>query len=267
MSFKIGFIGAGNMGGALINGIIRADIAQKDDIFVYDKDAEKVESFCAQGFNACASTLDTAKKSDYVFLCVKPQNYEEVLLELKDDELKDKVFITIAAGISIAYIKNMLGFDAKVIRVMPNTPLLIGYGASAISTKEPVSQEEFDFVKDIFATSGICEVIDESLMNEIISINGSSPAYFYYFIDIMANFADSRGIDKEVATRLIVDSMIGSAKMVVETAKTPTELINMVTSPGGTTLEAMKVFYDEDIKAIFEEAMTKCNKRADELGR
>ena len=267
MSFKIGFIGAGNMGGALIGGIVRTNIAEKNDIYVYDKDVQKIDFFTSQGFSSCNSALDTAKNSDFVFLCVKPQNYEEVLCELKDETLKDKVFVTIAAGISIVYIKNMLGFDAKVIRVMPNTPLLIGYGASAISTKEPVSQSEFDFVREIFAASGICEVIDESLMNEIISINGSSPAYFYHFIDIMANFAESRGIDKHAATRLIIQSMIGSAKMTEESGKTPTELIDMVTSPGGTTLEAMKVFYDKNIKGIFEEAMLQCNRRADELGR
>ena len=150
---------------------------------------------------------------------------------------------------------------------MPNTPLLLSQGATAMCRSQGVTDEMFETVEEFFSSCGTVSELEESQMNAVISVNGSSPAYFYLFAKAMLDNAEKQGIAKEVALPMIAQTLIGSAGMLVYSGKTPDELIEMVSSPGGTTLEALNVFYQHDLEKIVDEAMLACTKRAEELGK
>jgi pyrroline-5-carboxylate reductase len=260
---RIGFIGAGNMSTAIISGLLNNGY-QSNLIFIYDIDESKVSAF--NGCNASGSISELANSSEIIFLCVKPQNFEDVLPQIK---VKDnaKIFVSIAAGISTDYIRATIGENAKVIRTMPNTPLLLGEGATAICRTSNISDEEFSIVFNIFSILGKACELNEEKMNAIVAVNGSSPAYIYLFADAIIKGAIEQGIDGETAKTLFCQTLIGSAKMLLTSEKTPNELIKMVASPGGTTLKALEVFNNSNFSNIIIEAMNACTKRAAELGK
>lgn len=265
--YKIGVIGAGNMGLAIIDGAINCKIFKNSDVAVFDISKERMDLCESKGYTVFKDELDIVNNCQMVLFAVKPQVFGKLLEKIvtKKDELHNKIFITIAAGISIEYIQKYLGYETKIVRVMPNTPLMIGYGASALSKSKSVSNSEFENVLKIFKSMGEAAVIPEEQMNKIIAVNGSSPAYVYYFINCIAKSAKNMGIDSEVAKKLIVQTFIGAAKMVVKTGKEPEDLIRQVCSPGGTTIESIKVFDNSDLFDVINEGCMKCVKRADEL--
>lgn len=265
---KIGFIGTGNMANAIINGIVSKQLFPCSDIGVYDVDNEKCAVLREKlSVTAAESIADIIENYAVVFLSVKPQVYPVVLEDIKKCGDCDNIFVSIAAGISTDYVKSALGFEGKVIRVMPNTPLLLGCGATAMSYKAPVSDFEFEFVKKIFESSGIVSVLDESKMNEVIAVNGSSPAYIYLFAKAMIDGAQEQGIDPDTAKSLVAQTLIGSARMLTESGDDPQTLIDKVSSPGGTTLKALEALYEMNFEAAVKEAMARCTKRAYELGK
>lgn len=263
---SIGFIGAGNMATAIIKGLI----AQKGSgsfINVFDVSSEKLDEISKLGVNAFSSSLDVVKNSEIIVLAVKPQNYAEVLEALKDVVSTDKTFVSIAAGISINYVQSALGCECPVVRVMPNTPLLLKKGASALCPSGNISEENKQIVYDMFAGSGVCEYIAEDHMNEIIAVNGSSPAYIYMFAKAMADYAVSVGIDYDKALNLICATLEGSAAMLKESGDTPDVLIEKVSSKGGTTIEALNKLREHGFTEAIDDAMKACTKRAEELGK
>ena len=263
---SIGFIGAGNMATAIIKGLI----AQKGSgsfINVFDVSSEKLDEISKLGVNAFSSSQDVVKNSDIIVLAVKPQNYAEVLEALKEVVSTDKTFVSIAAGISINYVQSALGCECPVVRVMPNTPLLLKKGASALCPSGNISEENKQIVYDMFAGSGVCEYITEDHMNEIIAVNGSSPAYIYMFAKAMADYAVSVGIDYDKALNLICATLEGSAAMLKESGDTPDVLIEKVSSKGGTTIEALNKLREHGFTEAIDDAMKACTKRAEELGK
>lgn len=264
---KIGFIGAGNMATAIIGSLMAQNNGKADFINVFDLDAEKCAVMQKNGVNICASAVDVMNNSDITVLAVKPQNYPEVLDELKPFVTEDKVFVSIAAGISISYVQNLLGCSCPVVRVMPNTPLLLKKGASALCPSENISDEDKQIVYDMFAGSGVCEYISEEHMNEIISVNGSSPAYIYLFAKAMADYAEKQGIDYDKAMNLICATLEGSAAMLRESGDTADELIKKVSSKGGTTIAALDCLEKRGFYDSVQEAMQACTDRAEELGK
>ena len=263
---SIGFIGAGNMATAIIKGLI----AQKGSgsfINVFDVSSEKLDEISKLGVNAFSSSQDVVKNSEIIVLAVKPQNYAEVLEALKDVVSTDKTFVSIAAGISINYVQSALGCECPVVRVMPNTPLLLKKGASALCPSGNISEENKQIVYDMFAGSGVCEYITEDHMNEIIAVNGSSPAYIYMFAKAMADYAVSVGIDYDKALNLICATLEGSAAMLKESGDTPDVLIEKVSSKGGTTIEALNKLREHGFSEAIDDAMKACTKRAEELGK
>lgn len=263
---KIGFIGAGNMTTAIINGILKNNSDNAGHLAVFDLDPEKLALMTAKGISAADSCKALAAMCDIIVLAVKPQNYPEVLAEIKDTVRDDTVIVTIAAGISIDYIRQKLGKTCPAVRVMPNTPLLLGMGASALCRSDNISDADFDEVYKMFAFSGEAVILPESQMNAVIAVNGSSPAYIYLFAKAMVDYAASVGIDSETALRLVCKTFEGSAEMLRNSGDSPETLIQKVSSKGGTTIEAMKVLKDREVpKAIFD-AMAACTKRAEELG-
>ncbi len=261
----IGFIGVGNMASAIINGILKKNLYFENEITIYDNDSTKYQKF---NIKPSESIAELCTRSDIIFLCVKPQVYNVVLDEIganiDSEMLSKKTFVSIAAGISTSHICKKLKAPSPVIRVMPNTPLLIGEGASALTSNEYVDKQTFSRVVEIFSALGITKILSEDMMNRIISVNGSSPAYVYLFAKAMCEGAKAQGISDDVLP-LVVQSIIGSAKMMAQTSMTPDELIKMVTSPGGTTLAALNSFESDDFCGVIKRAMQQCTDRAEEI--
>ncbi len=261
---KLGFIGFGNMGGAIVRGVNNK--LGNTAVFVFDKDAKKLEGLSNYGATAAASVLELAKRCDYLLLAVKPQQLDEVLEEIRKADNHDIVIISICAGISAEYIKERTFDKAKIVLVMPNTPMMLGFGASAMAKCDNVSEKEFAFAKKIIGSCGITETVPEDKMKEIIAINGSSPAFIYLYAKGFVDYAKKVGIDENAALRLFAQSLIGSAKMLTESKMTVDELIKQVSSPGGTTLAGLEELYNGKLTDTVVKACEACTKRAYELG-
>lgn len=264
---KIGFIGAGNMATAIINGLISNKAVEAENVNVFDLDKEKLNLMKQKGINSLVSSKEVVKNSDIIVLAVKPQNYSEVLQELKEVVNESKIFVSIAAGISISYVRNELSCNCPMVRVMPNTPLLLGKGATALCPSENISADDFETIKNMFALSGTIEVFTEDHMNEIISVNGSSPAYIYFFAKVMADYAKSCNIDYDKAMNLICATLEGSAEMLRNSGDSAETLIEKVSSKGGTTIAALNKLREYKFEEAITQAMKACTDRAEELGK
>ncbi|MDE5772202.1 MAG: pyrroline-5-carboxylate reductase [Ruminococcus sp.] len=262
---KIGFIGAGNMGSAIMKGISKSSV--EAELYAFDPDRKKVESLSEYGVKCCASETELVAECKYVFLAVKPQIMDTVLDASAPAITADTVLISIAAGIDDSFICGKTRPDAKIILVMPNTPLLLGEGASALSHNDNVTDKEFETVLDIFRLCGKASVISKDKMKEIIALNGSSPAFIYLFAKGFIDYADSVGIDRKSATELFTQSLIGSAKMITDSGYTIDELIKMVSSPGGTTLAGLDRLYEGNLTETVKNCCESCTKRAYELSK
>ncbi|WP_028520540.1 pyrroline-5-carboxylate reductase [Ruminococcus flavefaciens] len=264
---NIGFIGAGNMGSAIMKGISSSSLGKDTSLFAFDPSTDKVEALADYGVAACSSEKEIMEKCKYVFLAVKPQIIEGVLEAISAYTTNDTVIISIAAGIGDEFIAKKTISDAKVILVMPNTPLLLGEGASALSRNDKVTDEEFDVVLNIFRICGKAAVIPKDKMKEIIAINGSSPAFIYLFAKGFIDYAASVGIDRAAAEELFTQSLIGSAKMITDSGNTIDELIKMVSSPGGTTLAGLDKLYEGNLTDVVKKCCESCTNRAYELSK
>lgn len=256
------FLGAGNMAYAIIGGMKNADIT------VYDKLPTQYDKFNGS-VKIASSASEGVRNADYILLSVKPQNFPELLAEIRENvpSLVGKTFISIAAGVSCASICNKLGQNVAVIRTMPNTPLMIGKGVTALSKNAYVSNEAFNEVTGIFAALGKTILLPEDKMNAIIAATSSAPAYVYHFIAAIYNEAKKEGIDAPELLSAICAMVSGSAELLMSTQRTPEELIKTVTSPKGTTEKAMEVLYNEDFAGTVARAMEACTQRAEELSK
>lgn len=260
---SIGFIGAGNMATAIISGIKNGSI--ECDIYAFDLNKIKLDNLNKYGVIATSSSVELVKKVDYLLLAVKPQHITQVLEEIKPHINHNTVIISIAAGITGAYISKVLSFSAKVVQVMPNTPLMLSLGATAMSKWNDVSDKEFEFAKSLFDCAGKTEIIPKEKMNEIIPINGSSPAFIYKFAECFVNYGKSVGIDEKVCLNLFAQSLVGSAKMLTDSGMSIEELITMVSSKGGTTIAGLDGLNEMKLNDAVLVACEKCVSRAYEL--
>lgn len=266
---KISFIGAGNMASAIIKSIVNSGRIPANAVYVYDKFSEKSDELSYLGINVCYSLADACNASDYILLAVKPQDYENLILSIKEvtENVSSKTFISIAAAISCDYVCSVLGTDCPVIRVMPNTPLMLGVGATAISRNSLVSDKQYSKICTVFAASGCVCALDEDMMNKVISVNSSSPVYLYLLAKSMIEKAVSYGISEKNARELVYQTLKGSVEMLIKSGKSPDELVSMVASPGGTTLAAIKSFESDNFDAVVKTAMDACTERAEELSK
>lgn len=267
MGKKIGFIGAGNMATAIIGGLISKNISKPKDIYIFDLSQEKLDIMKNKGISTVHTSSEVVISSDIIVLAVKPQNYVEVLQGIKEAVTEDKVFVTIAAGISTAFVNNQLEKACPMVRVMPNTPMLLGKGATAICRNDIISDDDFNFVKQMFELGGTVEILREEDMNKIISVNGSSPAYIYMFAKAMVEYAVENGIAKDTALNLICATLEGSAAMLRTSDDDIDTLIEKVCSKGGTTIEAVNTLNEYNFCEGIKKAMESCTKRAEELGK
>ncbi len=263
---KVGFIGTGNMGSAIIRGIA-SKFGADAEIHAFDVDAEKLAKLAESGVKPESSECDVVKTCKYVFLAIKPQMFEAVVPKLAAAVTDETVIVSIAAGITEEYIRSQTGDGTKVVLVMPNTPFLLGEGASALAKGDNTSDEEFDVVCSIFATGGKTAVVSKDKMKEIIAVNGSSPAFIYLYAKYFIDYAASVGIDAEAAKELFAQSLIGSAKMMTDSGYTMDELIKMVSSPGGTTLAGLDELYKADLADAVKKCCESCTRRAYELSK
>ncbi|MDU4659573.1 MAG: pyrroline-5-carboxylate reductase [Clostridium butyricum] len=260
---KVGFIGCGNMGSSMVGGLIKSGFLKSEEIIVSTK-TEASSKKLRDEFKV-ATTLDSktvAKESETIILAVKPNMYKSVVEEIKSELTEDKLIITIAAGISIENMEEWLGDDLKIIRTMPNTPALVGQAMSAVYPNKNVSEEELKYCINIFESFGECEVLEEKYFDGFIAVAGSSPAYVFMFIEAMADGAVKLGIPRAKAYKMAAQSVLGSAKMVLETGKHPGELKDMVCSPAGTTIDAVVELEKLGFRNSVIQAMDKCAEKS-----
>lgn len=261
---KICFIGGGNMGEAIIRGLISQKLTAPQNIYLYEIDKSKHEKFVKMGINVASTAKDGISPCDFVLLALKPALIRGFLEENKE-YFSDKVVLSIAASVPISLICEVLGEKTPTIRIMPNTPMLVGKGAAAISSNEYVSKKDFEYICRMLSGMSVLSVLDEDSMNKVISVNGSSPAYVYAFIRAMLKGAEEQGIGEKQALPLILRTIEGAVKMVEKSDVSIDTLIDRVCSPGGTTLAAMSVLSEKGFEEAVAEAMTACTQRADEI--
>ncbi len=264
---KFAFLGTGNMAGAIIRSM--QGNYSPENIVLFDKDTSKYDLYKNESFILAESAPKAVEEADYIFLAVKPQNFTELLTEIKNSgvSLENKTFISIAAGITTNFVCEKLGQSVAVIRTMPNTPLLVGKGVTALSKNKYVNEKIFKNICAIFAASGTSFTLPEEKMNNIISVTSSSPAFVFLFIKSIYDTALEMGFDNKDLLEIICKMVTGSTELLLKTGKTPDELISMVKSPKGTTEQALNVFIENGFQEIIKEAMIKCSERAEELSR
>lgn len=255
----IGFIGAGNMGSAMIGGILDASLVTTSQIIASAHSPETLDKIRTKfSIETTQSNEVVAERSDILFLAVKPNKFSEVLPQIKGHLKPDCIVVSIAAGQPIANIEALLG-EVRLIRAMPNTPALVGAAMSALCPNDKVTPEEVKLVESLFNSFGRVEVVPESMMDAVVGVSGSSPAYVYMFIEAMADAAVADGIR---AHRLInlLPSLFGRRKMILETGKHPGELKDAVCSPGGTTIEAVAALEHGGFRDTVISAQRACSK-------
>jgi pyrroline-5-carboxylate reductase len=259
-TYKIGFIGCGNMAAAIINGI--GKFLPGSAVFVYDIDPEKAGRF--SGVTVCASIGEVADHTQILFLCVKPNVLPDAAAEIKKNNI---TVVSIAAGIPVSRLREYIPAGVRLMRVMPNTPMLAGRGAACVQTPNDVPDGEKEFIYGVFSQMGTVAEVAENQMDAVTGVSGSGPAYVYLFIDALARAGEKNGLDYETALTLSVQTFEGAAAMIRQSEKTPSQLIGEVCSPGGTTVEAMKVFEELDVRGVIDRAVSACVRRSGELSR
>ena len=263
---SIGFIGAGNMASAIIGGIVKSNLISSNKIIasaLRDSTLERVSKNF--GINTTKNSKDVVTNSDIVFIAVKPNAYDSVLEEVKELITEDKIIVTIAAGKTIESVENIIGCDKKVVRTMPNTPALVNEGMTALCPNKNINDDELNEIVSIFNSFGKCEIVKEDLIDAVIGVSGSSPAYVFMFIEALADGAVKAGMQREQAYKFAAQSVMGSAKMVLESEKHPGELKDMVCSPGGTTIEAVAVLEENNMRASIIKAVTAAVDKSKEM--
>lgn len=268
MKKTIGFIGFGNMAQAMIGSLIKGNIVNKENIIasrVSQEVRDKIKK--TLGISTTDNNIEVAKEADFIILSIKPNIYEIVIEEIKDQIKDGAVVIGIGAGISSKFLKKNLNKGTKYVKVMPNTPALVGEGISAISNANNLSEEELKEVMEIIGAFGRVEVLEEKLMDAFTAIAGSSPAYVYMMIEAMADGAVLEGLPRKQAYKIAAQAILGSAKMVLETDIHPGELKDNVCSPGGTTIEAVASLEENGFRSTLIEAVVACTNKSREMNK
>ncbi len=264
---NLAVIGGGKMAHAMVFGILNTKRIEANNIYVSDKFEAGLSDFAAAGMHTTTDNTVAASAADTILVAVKPDVYPSVLAELsKVDSAEKKLYISIAPGITVDAIKGYLGFDAKVIRTMPNTPAMVGEGMTAVFAPAPVTEAELSMALDLFNAFGKAAVISEKQMEAAVAVSGSSPAYVFMFIEALADGAVAGGIPRSLAYEFAAQAVLGSAKMVLETGKHPGELKDMVCSPGGTTIDAVAALEQGGFRAAVLDAMEKCIEKSKKMG-
>ncbi len=263
----VGFIGCGAMGSAFIKGIIKGNKVPAAEVLVYDIRKEAVKQVLDEFPVVAAGTpRQLLEESRIVFGAVKPADYPSMLSGIKDFLRKEHLLVSVAAGITAEYIKTLLGQEVKVARLMPNTPCLIGEGAVALAADENVNAEELQEIKGLIEVLGEVVEVKEKDMDAVTGLSGSGPAYVYLFLESLIEGGVKAGLERKVASRLAVQTVMGAAKMMRDTGNHPAVLKARVTSPGGTTSAGLYELEERAFRSAVISAVTRACQRAGELG-
>ncbi len=263
---KIGFIGCGNMTKAIVNGIVESQIIAPENIWVFDrKSATNQEMAAKYGLHAAENLASLAGEVDILVAAVKPNVIGNVLGEIAGKIRKDTLVVSIAAGVTLETLAGVLGAERKIIRVMPNTPALVGEGMSSVTPNALVTTDETATVLNIFQSFGKAEQVSEYVIHSVVGVSGSSPAYVFMLIEAMADAAVLGGMPRKQAYEFAAQAVKGAAQMVLETGLHPAQLKDNVCSPGGTTIEAVKTLESLGFRAAVMQAMQNCMEKSEAL--
>lgn len=255
---KLGFIGTGNMAGAIMGGIIQKGIFRPEQIIGADiSEAGRRKAKETYGIEVTEDNRKVAA-AEVLILSVKPQFYADAIAEIRDCIRDDQLVITIAPGKTLSWLEEQFGKRVKIVRTMPNTPALVGEGMTAACVNQYVTEEEKAYALKILDSFGKVELVPEHLIDAVVAVSGSSPAYVFMFIEAMADAAVAEGMPRTQAYEFAAQAVYGSAKMVLETGKHPGELKDMVCSPAGTTIEAVRILEKKGFRSAVIEAMRAC---------
>ena len=254
---KYGFIGAGNLASSVIDGMVSSGQYQKADIVVFDTSESVKTAYREKGFSVAENAETLENSCDFIFLTVKPYIYPKVLPQLKGD----KVYVSVAPGVTIKEIQDDIGKPAKVVRTMPNTPAKVSAAMTVMCHSDNLEEAEFSVVRAVFQSIGRVKILEEDLLNASVAVSGSSPAYVYMMIEAMADGAVMQGIDRKTAYELAAQSVYGAAKMVLETGEHPGVLKDNVCSPKGTTIAAVYELEKCGFRSALIRAMEKCSEK------
>lgn len=271
--YKVGFIGCGNMGSAMIGGILKNGLASKDEIIASCKSEGTKERITKElGITVTLDSVEVAEKSDVIFLAIKPYQFDAVLPQINGKLEADQIVISVAAGKTLSMIETaLMSIDVagklKVVRAMPNTPALVGEAMTAITPNANLNEEDIAKVKALFESFGQVEVVPESMMNAVIGVSGSSPAFIYMLIEAMADAAVVEGMPRAQAYKFAAQSVLGSAKMVLETGIHPGALKDAVCSPGGTTIAGVEALEQCGFRGTVMEGIRATVAKAEEMSK
>jgi len=266
--FTIGFIGAGKMGAALARGFIHAELVSPKDIIAGDPhDAARKKFVEVVGAEITKSNAEVARFAALVILAVKPDHVAGALTELRGAFTNNHLLISIAAGVTLAKLESALPAGARVIRVMPNTPALVGAGASAFALGKSATAADGELAKKLLSAVGVAFEVREPLLDAVTGLSGSGPAYVYQFIEALSDGGVAAGLPRDVATKLAAQTVLGAAKMVLETGQHPGALKDQVTSPGGTTIEGLHELEKGRMRAIVMSAVRAATEKSKKLGQ
>ncbi|MCX5757176.1 MAG: pyrroline-5-carboxylate reductase [Candidatus Hydrogenedentes bacterium] len=263
----LGFLGFGNMGAAIAKGLLAARIITPDRIWAYDVAEEKRAEAAGIGATVAASPEALAAGCDTLILAVKPQAMAEALAPLKAALTPKTRVISIAAGISTAYLQSLLGADIHVVRVMPNTPAMVNTGAAGIALSANCTETDADVARRIFDAIGVAEMVPETQIDAVTALSGSGPAYFFYMVECLIDAAAAQGMDRGQATRLAAQTMLGAGRLLDQSGEPASVLRERVTSKGGTTAAALESFRKNGFDRVIAEGVAAAAARSKELGK
>ncbi len=268
MAKTVGFIGSGNMGRAIMGGMIAAGLYAPSQILASAKTKETIQRLQEElGVVATTDNTEVASKADILFIAVKPGVFATVIPEIRDVCKEGQVIVSIAAGQTLASITDLFGRQIKLVRSMPNTPALVSEAMSAVTPNANVGEEELQEVMAIFESFGKAEIVPESMMDAVVGVSGSSPAYVYMFIEAMADAAVADGMPRKQAYKFAAQSVLGAAKMVLETGEHPGLLKDAVCSPGGTTIAAVAALEKSGLRSSVIEAQRTCVQKSRDMSK
>ncbi|MHB8519855.1 MAG: pyrroline-5-carboxylate reductase [Limisphaerales bacterium] len=263
----IGFLGAGKMATALAKGFVNAGLVGADQILASDPVEAARSAFAkAVGAKASASNLEVTRFAQVLLLAVKPDQVTDALAEIRSHLTKKHLLISIAAGVTLSTLENGLSDGVRVIRVMPNTPALVGASATAYAPGKSATPEDGQLAQKLFSAVGIALKVKEPLLDAVTGLSGSGPAYVYLVIEALSDGGVAAGLPREVATKLAAQTLLGAAKMVLETGQHPGALKDMVTSPGGTTIEGLHELEKGRVRGAFINAVRAAAEKSKKLG-
>lgn len=265
---RVGFVGAGNMGEALIKGLVAASLLPPADILASDVRAERVAELARRfGITAARDNREVVAGADVVILAVKPQIMTVVLTEIAPAVSRRQLLISIAAGVATATLRKTLGDDVRLIRVMPNTPALVLAGATAVARAGGLEPGDLPTAEAIFGAVGRVVVLEEALLDAVTGLSGSGPAYVAMVVEALADGGVRMGLDRATAMTLATQTVLGSARLLAETGLHPGALKDMVSSPGGTTIAGVSALEDGGLRGTLIRAVERATLRSRELGR